>query len=157
MVLYAAQMAQQEYTVSEILNEMEQIRNRISSSFLLPTANVLYERAFANRLTVKLCDVFQVHPVIHTRQSKIGVYGLKTGTLERARKRFIRSQLRWGKRIHADYIIINHAACSVKELESMKKEVQKCAPFSKVIIQKASVSTACSAGLGSFGLSFYRK
>lgn len=157
MVLYAAQMAQQEYTVSEILNEMEQIRNRISSSFLLPTANVLYERAFANRLTVKLCDVFQVHPVIHTRQSKIGVYGLKTGTLERARKRFIRRQLRWGKRIHADYIIINHAACSVKELESMKKEVQKYAPFSKVIIQKASVSTACSAGLGSFGLSFYRK
>lgn len=157
MVLHAAKMAQEEYTVTEIINEMEQIRDRISSSFIIPTANVLYQRSFVNRLTVKFCEVFQVHPVIRTRQNKIRVYGLETGTLDKAKKRFIRRQLRWGKRIHTDYIIINHAACSVKELEGIKKEVQKCVPFTQVIIQKASVSTACSAGMGSIGLSFYRK
>ena len=157
MVLHAAQMAQQDHSVEEILEKLEQIRDRISSSFLLPTANVLYQRSFANRLSVKLCDAFQVHPVIHTRQSKIQIYGMQTGTLDKARKRFIRRQLRWGRRIHTDYIIINHAACSVKELEAIKKEVQKCVPFTQIMIQKASVSTACSAGLGSIGLSFYRK
>lgn len=157
MVLYAAKMAQEEHSVDEIVREMEQIRDRISSSFILPTANVLYQRSFASKLTVKICDFFNVHPVICTRQSKIWIYGVLTGTLDKAKKRFVRRQLRWGKRIHADYIIINHAACSVKELESIKNEVEKCVPFTRVIIQKASVSTACSAGLGSIGLSFYKK
>ncbi|MGN1187547.1 MAG: hypothetical protein ACI4R6_03560, partial [Lachnospiraceae bacterium] len=81
--------------------------------------------------------------------------GMLAGNLENAWRQAIYWHLHKRRKINRDVVFITHVGLTVKQLEWIKAEVLKYVPFDKIIIQKASFSTACNSGLKTVGISYY--
>ncbi|MCM1155145.1 MAG: DegV family EDD domain-containing protein [Roseburia sp.] len=155
IVMYAAKLALESRSVREICDQIEWMKKRVESRYMLPSAEIFYQRGYTNLAMEKLCKLFGLHPVMKMSQSKMVTIGVRGGRLEGAWKRFIHYHLRRKKKISKDVIFITHAGCSVEQQELIRHEVLRCIPFEKVIMQRTSVSIACNAGIGTFGLAYY--
>ena len=101
--------------------------------------------------------MLRCHPVVVAKQSRLMVFGIYWGKIENARKKYIRYRLFQKWKIDPSVIIITHVGCSVKQQELIVSEIKKCIPFERIIVQRGSVSSACNAGMGTIGMSFYLK
>lgn len=155
IVLYAAKLAAEGYPVAQICEEVNKVKEHVCSRFIMPAANIFYEHGFTGRINAKVCDIFGLHPVIKMSQSRMVMSGVRCGKLENAWKRFIRFHLRRKSKINRDIVFISHAGCSVEQQELIRREVLRCIPFERVIMQRTSVSIACNSGIGTFGLAYY--
>lgn len=155
LVLYAARLAQEGKSVQQICEETERMKAHIKTRFILPRADLFHAHGYMREISVKLCQYFHLHPYVTMYQNKPVVTGLLGGSMEKAWKQGIRWHLRRKRKISKQVVFITHAGCSVKEQEYIKKEVMKCVPFEKVIMQKASLSNASVSGIGAVGISYY--
>jgi len=155
VVLYAARLALWGYTGSDILQMTEKMKKKIESHFMMPSATIFHQHGYTGKVPAKICELFGLHPTMKMNQSKICITGARFGTKEDAWKRFIHWHLLRKKRINNDIIFISHAGCSVEQLDLIRREIKRHYPFKKVIVQRTSVSIACSTGIGTIGFSYY--
>lgn len=157
LALYAAKLAQDGKSVAEICAEVERMKGKIVSKFLIPNCKNFYAGGYTNAITEKVCDRLNLHPSLTMRQSRLVIAGVCAGRLENAWKRYIRLHLRHKRKICNNIVIITYVGCSVRQQELIREEVLKCVPFEKVIMQKASLSNACNAGLETIGIAYCTK
>lgn len=155
VVLYAAKLAMEGKNVNEICEEVEKMKSRIRMRFIMPGAHIFSQNGRAKMLTAKICNLFQLHPMGEMKQGKASFVGLLSGSVESSRRKAIRRSLRHKKKIGKEIIYVTHVGCSVRELEKVKREILKCVPFEKVVVQKASFTTACNSGIGTIGFAFF--
>ncbi|MDE6664551.1 MAG: DegV family EDD domain-containing protein [Lachnospiraceae bacterium] len=155
IVLYGAKLAMEGYSVAQICEEVNKVKGHVFSRYIMPAANIFYEHGFTGRINAKMCEILGLHPVIKMKQSRMVMSGVRCGKLENAWKRFIRRHLRRKGKINRDIVYISHAGCSVEQQELIRREVLRCIPFERVIMQRTSVSIACNSGIGTFGLAYY--
>lgn len=156
VALYAGRLAQEGLDAGEIVEKVERIRGQIETRFLLPSAEIYFRRGYIEKTVAKLCELFHLYPELKMNQGRLIMIGTRAGKQEGAWKRFICLHLLHKRRISTDIIFVSHAGCSVEQQEFISREVMRHVPFQKVIIQRASVSTACSTGIGTFGFAYYR-
>lgn len=157
LVLHAAKMATEGATVAQILKESEIVKHKIHSYFILPGTKILYQKGFTDKITAKLCDLFRLHPVIGTLNSKITVFGVRTGRLEKVWRKFIRFHLGSTAKTDDRIIFVVHAGCNVKQQELILEEINRCMKFKQVVFTPASTASTCNSGLGSIGIAVYRR
>jgi len=155
VVLYAGKLAMEGYMAPEICERLEKMKKKVESHYMLPSAEIFYQRGFLNAAVTGMCRLFGLHPEIKMEQSRMVMIGVRCGKLENAWRRMIRWHLRHKGRISTDIIFIAHAGCSVEQQELIRHEVLRCIPFQKVIMQRTSVSIACNSGIGTIGLAYY--
>lgn len=155
IVLHAAKLAMEGKKVEEICEEIEKLKPHIKMKFIMPGAHIFSQNGRARAITAKACQRFQLHPIGEMRQGRAKLLGLLGGNLETAWMQGIRWALWHKRKIQRDIIYVTHVGCSVRELEKIKREILRCVPFARVEIQKASFTTACSAGVSSIGLAFF--
>lgn len=156
-VLHAAKLAMDGASLEKILEEINIIKNKIRGSYILPNVKYFYQKGFTNQITAKICDMFQMHPILGVRNSKLSILGVRRGRLEKAWRKFIRYHLKNVARIDNRIIFIVHAGCSVKQQEIILDEVNRSMKFKQIIMVQASSASVCNAGLGSIGFAVYRK
>jgi len=157
MVLYAAKLAQKGKSVEEICRELAQLKERVSTSFIVPTPENLYRNGKVGKGVKDLCYALSLHPVLYLAQNKIKLRGVKIGSVEQAYKKYIKHQMRGRKKIDKRLLFLTYAGCSVKQLEEIQKEVEKYVKFERIQWQKASATISSNCGIGAFGLLFIRK
>jgi len=155
VVLYAAQLMSQGKTVSEICTAVENMKNHVHTSFIMPGADIFYQTGRTSAFVAKICRMFQLHPFAGFKQKKIVLYALLFGALEKAWRHGIAFSFRNRRKINTDIVFITHVGCSVKQQEWIKKEISKHVPFDKVLVNKTSFTTACSVGMGTIGYAYY--
>lgn len=157
LVLHAAKMATEGATVSQILKETEEVKHKIHSTFILPGTQILCQKGFTDKITAKICDLFHLHPVLGTLNSRITVLGVRAGRLEKVWRKYIRFHLRASVKTDDSIIFVVHAGCSVKQQEIILDEINRCMKFKQVIFTAASTASTCNSGLGAIGLAVYRR
>ena len=157
VVLYAAKLAMEGYPAKDIRAKIAKMKERVETQFLLPSAKIYYSHGFLGKTTAKLCGLFQLCPVLKMKPGGLTLTGVGAGKPENTWRRFIHRHLLRRGRISTDVVFISHAGCSVEQQEYIRREVLRRVPFEKVIMQRASVSTACNTGIGTFGFAYYRK
>lgn len=155
LVLHAAKMASDGYLAKDICEEIEKAKHHICAGYILPRAEILYQRGRVSAFSAKLCKAFQLRPVLTVNQKKVTISRVLAGTREKAWKQGIRRQLRKRRRICADVIYVVHVNCNVSEQEWIKAEIQKIIPVKRIIMQQASFANACNCGPESIGISYY--
>lgn len=155
VVLYAARLAEAGLGINEICEKVEKMKGHVMSKFILPSADIFYKRGYVGKGLAKFCAFFNLRPVVASVKSKMTVVALLDGSLENVWKYFIHFHMHRKKHIHPGLVIITHVGCSVKEQEYILEEVKKFVPFEEVIIQKASFTNACNAGVRSIGIAYY--
>ena len=143
--------------VDELCHEVRTLIKQIETTFIVPNVRSLCENGHAPQILEPICNIFNLHPIARMRQNDIKARGFRSGKLDRAKKRFIRSLLRRRNRIDTRVAIITHASCSVKQQREFVDEVLKYVPFERVIVERASVSCSTNGGLGTMGIAYLTK
>lgn len=157
IVLYAAKLAQEGYSVADICKEIDRVKGKIVSRYFIPDTKFFYKNGYTNRVTHKIFEALQLHPLMRMKHSKLVINGFGRGKLEESWIRFIKREL-WKKwRINTDIIFITHVGCTEKQLERVQEEISKMISFKQVIVQKTAFSIACNSGVHSVGFAYYMK
>lgn len=154
LALKAAKKLTEGANKEQLLAYIEEQKNQIETVVLMPDIQLFYQHGYINRFITKICGLFQWRPVLAMRQSQLKVISMRRGKMEKAWKGLVRSQLQNRRNLDEEVLIINHTGCSASQLENFCQEVQKEMPLTKIITEKASVSTACTAGLHIVGMAF---
>lgn len=157
MVMYAAKMAQDGHSVEEILSTLAELKEKVSTTFIVATPDNLYRNGRMSKTVRDLCHAMNLHPVLQLAQSKIKLKGIVIGKQSRAYKKYIKEQLQDKKKIDTSILFLTYAGCSVKQLKEILKEVNKYANFEHIQLQKASATISSNCGIGAFGLLFMKE
>lgn len=153
LTLYAAKLAMEGKQVKEICDAIEKLKLNVRTILIMPSSGIFYQKGFIRSMMAKICNEFQLHPLVCVNTKKMTVRRLVIGNSEYAWKQAIRWYLRKG-RANEDFIYIVHAGCSVRQQKWLIQEVNKYVPFEKVILQKACFSNACNWGTKAIGISY---
>ncbi|MDE7131111.1 MAG: DegV family EDD domain-containing protein, partial [Lachnospiraceae bacterium] len=156
VALYAGKLAMEGYSAKDICTKVERMKEQIETQFILPSAKIYYQRGFIHKTTARICDWFQLYPILKMRSNGLAFIGTGTGKMENAWRRFIHRRLLRKGKICTDVVFISHAGCSVEQQEYIRREILRRIPFEHVIMHRSSVSTACNTGIGTFGFAYYR-
>ncbi len=157
ITLHAAKLATEGKSVAQICESVNEMKNHIRMSFVLPGADIFYQSGRIPKVFRNLCRVLQLHPYAGVKQKKTMVYTLFGGQVEKAWKQAVKCSFLNRKRVNPDVIFIAHVGCSVRQQDFLRREILKRVPFEKVITNKTSFTTACSTGMGTIGYAYYSK
>ena len=142
-------------SVENICAELEEVKYHIQTRLILPGTEIFYKNGRMGPVAAKFCKMFQLRPYIAMTPKKMRMFAVFTGSLEQVWHRAIRLHMLRKRKISTDIVYITHVGCSVKQQEWLKQEICKRVPFERVIMQKASFTNACNAGLEAISISYY--
>lgn len=154
ITLCAARLAKSGVPAIEICKETELMKNRVQSRMILPGTEIFYRNGRMGALPAKFCKTFQLRPYVAMTPKKMKLFAVFSGSLEQVWRQAIRVLLLRKRKISPELVYITHAGCSVKQQEWLRQEVCRRIPFEKVIMQKASFTNACNAGLEAISISY---
>lgn len=157
MALRAAECAAEGMSADAIVKEMEAMKTRVKTSFIVNSTEYL---ARVGRISAKvntICKAFMIHPVIVLKNSSMKVGAVRIGTKDYAWKKYIASTLKAMRDVDRKILFITYAGLTNEELKEIEKQVTSKGAFENIIYQKASPAISANCGPGSFGLLFVRK
>lgn len=157
IVLYAASMAEQHATKTEIVNVVKELKRYISSAFIINSTHTMCQAGHIPKRTQIVCDALLLHPVIELKKSKMVVTGVEMGDFVHMIKHYVRKVLLDARNIDRRILFITYAGLEDRSIAYIQKLVKQYCPFERVYLQKASSAIACNCGAGSFGLLFMKK
>ncbi len=156
-VLYAAYMAENGATRSEIVMTVKKLRHYISSAFIIDSTHMMCRSGLIPKQIQVLCDALLLHPVIMLRNSKMVVGSMEMGSFSHVARRYVRKVLMNVRNIDRRILFITYAGLDSRSLKYIQDLVRQYCPFERVYLQKASSAIASNCGPGSFGLLFMKK
>ncbi len=156
MVMKAAESAENGMSAEEIISELSELRDRVSTSFITENVNFLYRSGKVSEKIKKVCDAFNIHPVLAMKNGKLTLKSVGLGRYEKACSRYIRRELKNSDKINKKRAFLTYAGCSVKMLEHVKKEINEKCRFERLVSTKASATVSSNCGPNSFGVLFIR-
>lgn len=157
LVLLAAELAAAGETADRILEALNALRDKVSTSFVVNNVDYLYYNGRLSEKVKKICDRFSLHPVLAMKDGELALDSILIGSYEKICRKYIRKLLRRSGRIDTKRIFLTHAGCSVKVLEQFKAEIEQYCTPEKLIVTDASATVSCNCGPGAFGILFCQK
>ncbi len=157
MVLCAARLAEEGYSVDEICEALDEYRERVFSNFLVPSTATLYRNGKVSGAVHRLCTVLNLHPVLSMSRNKLKLWCIESGNMHRAVRQYVKKLFEHSRQIDTSVLFVTYAGCSVKQIDEIVGIVEKYIHFDQVILQKASATVSSNCGVGTFGLMFVRR
>ncbi len=157
MVIKAAEAAESGLSAEEIISELEELRERVSTSFITENVDFLYRSGKVSEKVKRICGAFNIHPVLAMKNGELTLKSVGVGRYDKACARYIRGELKHSDKIDKKRAFLTYAGCSVKMLDRIKKEINGKCRFEKLIQTKASATISSNCGPKSFGVLFVRK
>ncbi len=152
IVLSAAKMARGGADYQQIIAKAEDLRDRVSTTFMADNADYLYRNGKVGKNVQRICGFFRIHPVLGMKDGYLKLKSFQIGDYKRSALNYIRSELKPHKSIRTKRLFITHAGCSVNDIRLIKKEVNRIMKFDEVIVTKASATISSNSGPRTFGL-----
>ena len=156
LALEAAKMAKEGQSLENVLTGLENIRDQISSSFIVDNLDYMVRSNLVGTRIAKISNALMIRPVLRLRNGEIHTNGVYLGSRKRAWQRYVASELKSMSSIDPGILFVTHVGLSQDDLKEIKHEIEKRGCFDSVIFQKASPAIAVNCGPGTFGL-LYKK
>lgn len=157
IVLYAAQAAASGVPADTVLQEIESMKERTKTSFVVGSTEYLARSGRISSKINRLCEACMLHPVIVLKKSSMTVGAIHVGTRRNVWKKYIRSAVRSPAKIDRRLLFLTYAGLKPEELDDIAAQVRALADFDTIIYQKASPAISTNCGPGSFGLLYMEK
>jgi len=157
MVLRAAHLAKKGLTVEEIVKDLDKMKAKVSTSFVVPSTEALYRNGKISYNIMKICEALDLHLVFSIKKSKLTFNRIKSGNMKKVYLDYIKENFKGKKNIDTDLLFITYAGCSSKQLKEFKEEVLKYQKFERIEFQKASATISSNCGLGCMGVLYIKK
>ncbi len=157
IVMRAAHLVRKGLTVEEIVKDLEKMKVKVSTSFIVPSTESLYRNGKISYNVMKICEVFDLHPVLSMKKGRLYIKEIKSGNMKKAYMEYIRENFKGKKNIDTRILFITYAGCSTRQLKEFKDEVLKYQQFERIEFQKASATISSNCGLGAMGVLYIKK
>lgn len=157
LVIRASELVRQGKSGEEIVEILEQMKRRISTSFIAENANYLYRTGVVGKFVKNVCEVLKIHPVLGIKKGVIRLKTVKIGNYEKAVLRYVRGQMRWSSHVEKERVFITHAGCSLKLIAKVKNEVARECEFQEIQVTEASATITSNCGANTIGVLFVKK
>ena len=154
LALYAAHLAERMDDIERFLEEVERVKHRIRSSFIVDSTKLLMQGGRITKTVHTMTKALMLHPVLQIRNNVLSVGGVFAGERERYRKQYIRHALKRNGAIDNSLLMIAYAAMTEEELKEIRNAVEEEYPFERILFLKTSGAIAVNSGRGSFALVF---
>ena len=156
LALAACRMAENGDPADEIVRKTEEMRENISTSFIVDNMDHLAKEKQVSEKTAQIAKSFMIRPVLRLRKGKMVVGRICFGSRETAWRKYIAYALTNPSKIDKTLLFVTYVGISGSDLEMIKAEIESRCSFDKIIFQKASPAIAVNCGPGTFGLLYVR-
>jgi DegV family protein with EDD domain len=156
MVLIAANLVREGYSVEAICDRMGELQNIVVTSVLLGSVEQMYRNGKYGRIMKNFCAMFQLRPVLHMVKSRPRCRRILTGNFDKALQHYIHREFHNSERVDKRILFIAYAGCSAEEIDRIRDLVEKEVEFQNIVVQKASATVASNVGLGTIGLMYMK-
>ncbi len=157
LVLRAAGLLESGCSCDEIIEELTEMRERVSTTFVSKNAEYLYMNGRVDKTVMRLCNVFKIHPVLKMKDGEIKLHTFQIGDYQRSALRYVRKELRKKNAIEKEMLFVTHAGCLVSDRKLVRQEIDKSGYFDEVLETNACATVSGNCGPGTFGLLYTRK
>lgn len=157
IALRALELAKEGKQVEEIVPELERMKNKVSTSFVVEDIDYLYRTGRVNKFIKDICDTLKIHPVIGMKDGRIGVKTVYIGDYKKAVLRYVRKELGQPEKIKKDRVFIVSSTCPLKIYNLAKKQIKECCEFKETLETKASATITSNCGANAFAVMYVRK
>ena len=155
-VLKAAELVKENKDVNQIIESLNSMKNRVSTSFIAENADYLYRTGRVSKAVMVICNAFLIHPVLTMNNGQMKLKTIKFGNYEKAVMRYIRKELKNADNIERRRAFITHVTCSVKLISRAKQEVLNNCFFQELTVTSASATISSNCGANTLGVLFVR-
>lgn len=157
LVMSAMDMVNAGLSSQEIIDRLEVMKGKVSTTFMTYNADYLYRNGKVSKNVKSLSDVFKIHPVLKMKEGYIKLDSIRMGSYERSILKYIRRELKNIDEIDQKQLFITHAGCSVSEVRMIRKAVERLATFENITCTTASATISGNCGPRTFGLLYVKK
>ena len=157
VVLRACKLRNERRPVDYIINELESMKSKVSSSFSSESAEYLYYNGRIPEIVARICGAFSLHPILGVKNGYLKPIGIGAGNYDRVLRSYIKKQLKHKDNIETERVFVTTVGCSIKTLNMVKKEIEKHIHFRDIIMTEASATVSGNAGPGTVGILFVKK
>ncbi|MBP3544623.1 MAG: DegV family EDD domain-containing protein [Lachnospiraceae bacterium] len=157
IVMKAADMAKKGAICELILQELEKMKKKASTSFVVDSTSALYRNSRISRRAFQICDMLNLHPILQMKNSKLCPAGFCFGNRRRFVRAYLNRMLEHQETIDKDIAFITTSGCSYEQQQFIREELEKKVQFKKLFFTTASATIASNCGAGTFGVLFMRK
>jgi len=157
MVLEAAELNTQGYSVLQIAERISSDVPKIRTSFVIDTLDYLYKGGRCSAIEHLAASILKIRPVIEVKpDGTLGVREKLGGSRKKALLSILGSLLSQQPQIDPHRVFITHCVCP-EDAKFLKTEIEKLAFFDEVLITKAGSTIASHCGPKTIGIIYKTK
>ncbi|MCR5790431.1 MAG: DegV family EDD domain-containing protein [Lachnospiraceae bacterium] len=157
LVLIAYKLMQQGLQVKDILSELEFVKHRLRSSFVIDTTEYMEKKGLISKRFHRIAKAANLHPALRIKNDKATIGGLWVGRTKRAYRKYIGAAIPADVIPDSDVVFITYVGMPRDTLSWIEEEVKKAAFFEHVVFQQASAAISSNCGPGTFGILYFLK
>ncbi len=157
LVLIAYKLAQQDISADNIIAELERVKYRIIGSYTIENTDALLVNGLVKERIHRIYTSLELHPCIRLQEGKAKGMFMGIGDMRKTYKRMIKSVLSRDFSPDLDIVFVTYVDVSENNLQRIKEEILRMAPFENVIFKQASAVVAANCGGGSVGIYYLTK
>lgn len=156
-VLRAAEMAQAGMSAEDIVEEINESRDKVSASFVVDTLTYLARGGRCTAATALVANTLKLHPEIVVRDGKMGVNKKYRGSLDSALMKYAKELQEELLQADSKRVFLTHSGCSQETIDKIYNFLKDWEYFDEIIITRAGGVISSHCGPGTLGILFYKK
>ena len=157
MVVAACQMVEAGLTPEQIIEELDALKKRIHTSFIVDNLDFLARAGQVGNGSANIVKSLMGRPVLKMYKGKLGLGMTYFGLRESAWKAYINSALSHSGTIDTSILFVTYVGITKRDTEWIREQIEKTMHFDEIYFKQASPAIAVNCGPGTFGLLFMEK
>lgn len=159
LVLKAADMISQGMEAGKIAEELNAMRGKVHSSFILDTLEFMRAGGRCSAVAAFGANLLSLKPCIEVdnRDGSMGVGKKYRGKLEKVLENYVRDRLAMYPDIDSGRLFITHSGIDESYIRLVEKTVKEVHDFEQICVTRASCTISCHCGPGTLGILFMTK
>jgi len=157
LVMLARELLNADLTAEEVVNALEELKQKLDVSFVLQTLEYLHKGGRCSGVAAFGANLMKLRPEIEVCGGKMQVGRKYRGSMEKTILAYIRGRLEGREDLRLDRIFITHSGCPQEIVEKAEALVRELHPFQEVIVTTAGSTITSHCGPDCLGVLFLKK
>ena len=154
LVIEAAVMAQEGYSASEIVKEIERLRPKVRSSFVIDTLTYLARGGRCSSVAALTGGILKIHPKIVVRDGKMDVAKKYRGQLRAVVMDYVKDMHDELLGARRQRVFITHTSSDREMVEEVRTYLESIGYFDEILETRAGGVISSHCGPGTLGVLF---
>ena len=153
-VIEAAIMAKEGKNAAEIAAAIEEIKPRVSASFVVDTLTYLHRGGRCSGAAALVGGTLKLHPLIAVSEGKMAPGKKYRGRMSRVIMEYAKDLEPQLKNARKERVFITHSGCDQEDLDAVKAYLESLGHFEEILTARAGSVISSHCGPGTLGVLF---